>query len=152
MVPKHLTVAAAGWSQSEGYEERGVAGRRVLRAGCFAKRPFYHPPAWKGSHSDPRAQAYLLDGRVSVRDLRLRKGVCSNTNAARKCFLVPTDQGPYSQNATSEGPFLDFSGGPLVKILPSNAGGAVSMVGELRSHMPCGPKNQNIKQKHYCNK
>lgn len=46
MVPKHLTVAAAGWGHSEGYEERGVAGRRVLRAGCFAKCPFCHPPAW----------------------------------------------------------------------------------------------------------
>ena len=26
-----------------------------------------------------------------------------------------------------------------------------SPVGELRSHMPCGQKNQNIKQKQYCN-
>ena len=65
---------------------------------------------------------------------------------------MPTDQGPYSQNAASERPFLDFSGSPVVETLPSNARGAVSMVGELRSHMPCGPQNQNIKQKHYCNK
>ena len=27
-----------------------------------------------------------------------------------------------------------------------------SLVGELRSHMPCGQKNQNIKQKQCCNK
>ena len=27
-----------------------------------------------------------------------------------------------------------------------------SLVGELRSHIPRGPKNQNIKQKQYCNK
>ena len=27
-----------------------------------------------------------------------------------------------------------------------------SLVGELKSHMPCGQKNQNIKQKQYCNK
>ena len=27
-----------------------------------------------------------------------------------------------------------------------------SLIGELRSHMPCGQKNQNIKQKQYCNK
>ena len=100
----------------------------------------------------PRAQAYLLDGTVRVRDLRLGKGVCNHTHAARKRSLVPTDQGPYSQNAASERPFLDFSGSPVVKTLPSNARGAVSMVGELRSHMPCGPQNQNIKQKHYCNK
>lgn len=39
MVPKHLTVAAAGWGHSEGYEERGVAGRRVLRAGCLQNAP-----------------------------------------------------------------------------------------------------------------
>ena len=27
-----------------------------------------------------------------------------------------------------------------------------SLVGELRSHMPCGQKKQSIKQKLYCNK
>ena len=27
-----------------------------------------------------------------------------------------------------------------------------SLVGELRPHMPCGQKNQNIKQEEYCNK
>ena len=27
-----------------------------------------------------------------------------------------------------------------------------SLVGELRSHMPCSQKNQNIKQKQYCHK
>ena len=29
---------------------------------------------------------------------------------------------------------------------------AGSLVEELRSHMPCGKKKQNIKEKHYCNK
>lgn len=79
MVPKHLTVAAAGWGHSEGYEERGVAGRRVLKAGCFASPSAIHLCGrWvcrRGSHSDPRAQAYLPDGTVRVTDLRLQKGV-----------------------------------------------------------------------------
>lgn len=79
---------------------------------------------------------------MRVTDLRLQKGVCNNTNAARKPFLVPTDQGPYSPNATSERPFLDFFGSPVVKSLPSSAGSAVSMVGDFRSHMPCGPKSK----------
>ena len=35
----------------------------------------------------------------------------------------------------------DFPGGPMVKTLPSNAGVPVqSLVGELRSHMPCNQK------------
>ena len=47
----------------------------------------------------------------------------------------------------------DFPGGPVVKTLSSNAGGAGLIPGgELRSCMPRGPKNQNIKQKQYCNK
>ena len=37
----------------------------------------------------------------------------------------------------------DFSGGPVVKTLPSSAGGAVrSLVGKLRSHMPHGQKTK----------
>lgn len=56
---------------------------------------------------------------MRVTDLRLQKGVCNNTNAARKPFLVPTDQGPYSPNATSERPFLDWQS--VVKSLPSSA-------------------------------
>ena len=48
----------------------------------------------------------------------------------------------------------DFPGGPVVKTSPSNAKRVWvrSLVGELRSHMPHGQKNQNIKQKQYCNK
>ena len=35
----------------------------------------------------------------------------------------------------------NFPGGPLVKMLPSNAGG-VGLVGELRSRMPRDPKTK----------
>lgn len=35
----------------------------------------------------------------------------------------------------------DFPGGPVVKMLPSNVGG-VGLFGELRSHMPHGPKTK----------
>ena len=49
----------------------------------------------------------------------------------------------------------DFPGGPVVKTLPSNAGGAGSIPGQ-GANIPhaSGPKkkNQNIKQKQYCNK
>ena len=35
----------------------------------------------------------------------------------------------------------NFSGGPVVKTLPSSAGVPVGfLAGELRSHMPCGQK------------
>ena len=49
--------------------------------------------------------------------------------------------------------FRDFSGGPVVKTSPSNAGGAGSIPGQ-RDRIPHAsqPKHQNIKQKKYCNK
>ena len=49
---------------------------------------------------------------------------------------------------------MGFFGGPVAKASTSNLQGVwvQSLVGELRSHMPWGQKNQNIKQKQYCNK
>ena len=39
--------------------------------------------------------------------------------------------------------YRDFPGGPVVKTLPSSVGGVVwSLVGELRSHMPCSQKTK----------
>ena len=47
----------------------------------------------------------------------------------------------------------DFPGSPVVKTLPSNAGGAGSILGRGAKIPHCyWPKNQNIKQKQYCNK
>ena len=47
----------------------------------------------------------------------------------------------------------DFPGGPVVKTSPSSAGGVGSISG-LGGKIPHAsqPKNQNIKQKQYCNK
>ena len=47
----------------------------------------------------------------------------------------------------------DFSGGPAVKISPSSAGGAGSIPG-FGAKIPHASqtRNQNIKQKQYCNK
>ena len=47
----------------------------------------------------------------------------------------------------------DFAGGPVVKTSPSNEGGVGSIPG-LGAKIPHAswPKNQNIKQKQYCNK
>ena len=47
----------------------------------------------------------------------------------------------------------DFPGGPVVKTSPSNAGvaGSISGQGAKIPHAP-RPKNQNVKQKQYCNK
>ena len=45
----------------------------------------------------------------------------------------------------------DFPGGPVVKTSPSNAGGAGPGQGAKIPHAP-QPKNQNIKQKQYCNR
>ena len=47
----------------------------------------------------------------------------------------------------------DFPGGAVVKTSPSNAGRVDSIPGRgAKIHMPLGQKNQNIKQKQYCNK
>ena len=41
----------------------------------------------------------------------------------------------------------------MVKILPSNAGGTLWIPGQgTKIQHALGPKNQNIKQKQYCNK
>ena len=47
----------------------------------------------------------------------------------------------------------DFPGDPVVKTLPSNTQGMDLIPGQ-RPKIPytSGPKNQNIKQKQYCNK
>ena len=47
----------------------------------------------------------------------------------------------------------DFPGSPVVKTSPSNAGGVGSIPGQ-EAEIPHAlwPKNQNIKQKQYCNK
>ena len=47
----------------------------------------------------------------------------------------------------------DFPGSPVVKTSPSNAGGAGSIPGRgAKIPHASRPKNQNIKQKQYCNK
>ena len=47
----------------------------------------------------------------------------------------------------------DFPGSPVVKTSSSNAGGAGSIPGQgAKIPHASGPKNQNIKQKQYCNK
>ena len=47
----------------------------------------------------------------------------------------------------------DFPGCPVVKTLPSNAGGAGSIPGQgAKIPHALWPKNQNIKQKQFCNK
>ena len=47
----------------------------------------------------------------------------------------------------------DFPGGPVVKTWPSNAGGAGSIPGRgAKIPHASRPRNQNIKQKQYCNK
>ena len=47
----------------------------------------------------------------------------------------------------------DFPGGPVVKTSPSNAGGAGSIPGRgAKIPHASRPKNQNIKQRQYCNK
>ena len=47
----------------------------------------------------------------------------------------------------------NFLGGPVVKISPSTAGGEGSIPGQgVKIPQASRPKNQNIKQKQYCNK
>ena len=47
----------------------------------------------------------------------------------------------------------DFPGSPVVKTLPSNSGDAGSTPGRgAKIPLASWPKNQNVKQKQYCNK
>ena len=47
----------------------------------------------------------------------------------------------------------DLPGGQVIKTSPSNAGGVGSIPGQgAKIPHALGPKNQNIKQKQYCNK
>ena len=47
----------------------------------------------------------------------------------------------------------DFPGGPVIKTLPSNAGGVGSIPGQgAKISHASWPKKQNMKQKKYCNK
>jgi len=46
----------------------------------------------------------------------------------------------------------DLPGGPVVKTSPSQGVCVPSLVSEVRSHIPCGQKNQNMKQKQDGNK
>ena len=52
--------------------------------------------------------------------------------------------------------FRNFPGGPVVKILPSNAGAVGLTSGQeakmLHIRPPKKKKNTNVKQKQYCNK
>ena len=48
---------------------------------------------------------------------------------------------------------MDFPGSPVVKTMPSNAGGAGSIPGwGAKIPHASWPKNQNIKQNQHCNK
>ena len=54
---------------------------------------------------------------------------------------------------SKNGYFRDFSGGPVVKTSPSNAGDA-GLIPDEAAKIPHASrtKNQNIKQKQHCNK
>ena len=66
---------------------------------------------------------------------------------------VPLGSGVFLFSVFSEGKSWDFPGGPVVKTLSSSARAADSqpVVQELGSHVPGSQKNQNVKQKRYCN-
>ena len=54
---------------------------------------------------------------------------------------------------SQEWEWRDFPGSPVVRILPSNAEGESSIPGQGAKILYASqPKNQNIKQKQYCNK
>ena len=59
----------------------------------------------------------------------------------------------YSSRGLQEHYSWDFPGSPVVKTLPSNAGAVGSIPGRgAKIPQAPWPKNQNIKQKQYCNK
>ena len=63
-------------------------------------------------------------------------------------WVVPT-----IPRTDKNGSLWDFPGSPVVKTSPSNAGGVGSIPGQgAKIPHALWPKNQNIKQKQYCNK
>ena len=59
----------------------------------------------------------------------------------------------YSISIWSKNIYRDFPGSPVVRTLPSNAGG-VDLIPGWGAKIPhaLGPKNQNLKQKQYCSR
>ena len=63
---------------------------------------------------------------------------------------MPRDKFP---KLSEKGEMQDFPRSPVVKISPSNAGVAGLIPGqETKNPGILGPKNENMKQKQYCNK
>ena len=71
-----------------------------------------------------------------------------NTSISTRRFKVTTQIHQLKIQA-----YRDFPGGPVVKVLPSNAGGVglIPTQGAKIPHAP-RPKTQNMKQRQYCNK
>ena len=81
--------------------------------------------------------------------MNLTKDFLKATKISTWIDLIPSNSRWRSQEFT----YQDFPGGPVVKTLPSNAGGASSIPGQ-GDKIPHAlwPKNENIKQKQYCKK
>ena len=84
-------------------------------------------------------------------------GFCSDPHRLTYDVALVSQCGPWTGNITWElvrnTESWDFPGGPVVKTSPSNAGGAGSIPGwGAKIPHASWPKNQNIKQKQYCNK
>ena len=91
------------------------------------------------SHIDVGAVSHCAEVQLTQRETVLSRQTLSGTG---------TLSGIHHRLRT-----WDFPGGPVMKTLPSSAGGTGSIPSQgAKTPIPPGPKEQNIKQKQYWNK
>ena len=85
-----------------------------------------------------------------------QNGTIQSTLSIHRCETCGHGRMTICKNRQHEGlkpHFRDLPGNPVIKILPSNAGGMGLIPGwEAKILHASQPKHQNIKQKQYCNK
>ena len=102
----------------------------------------------------PKAER-LMVGHGQVQP-RLQDGVshaAARVPEAHPLRPASRGSGSWRDTPSQSPPTGDFPGGPVVKTLPSNAGGVGSIPGwGARIPQASRPKSKSIKQKQYCNK
>ena len=99
------------------------------------------PPAGSGTDGSSLAERWVARDPGGERAVEKGQGVVGGEGSA------------WSSGQVHKGLLRAFPGSPVVKTSPTNAGHA-DLIPDLEAKIPysSGPKNQNIKQKQYCNK
>ena len=108
---------------------------------CGATKPVHH--SYWACALDPASHNYWAHVPQLLKPVRLEPVLCNKRSHHN-------EKPAHHNKRVASG---DFPGGPVVKTLPSNAGSTGSTQGRgAKIPHASQPKNQNIKQKKYCNK